>query len=313
MTALRWFLSYLLPMLILSGIAVAYYYRVQLSSDWYRTLSWPVTQINTVLQHQKLQVNVIKPALSTEMLTNKSIVVIHSNDTQSEYDSLATMSDAQESSKTKAKISVKATSDEKPLTHTTKSTEMTSPDIKDSPLITQQETKLATLPKTNDNVTSTLISKKPISVDCLVLASQSQQRVKPPVMGTMAPRLVSKPPTQFKLNKKQLILLYQARKAYWVNDLKNAKKHYMTLITQLSDNPDIHGELGNLFYREHKLELAIKHYAIAAKLLIKHRHYWKLTSIMQLVLRFNPEKVNEIMEVMHNQNKISTGNNLKGK
>ncbi len=298
MTALRWFLSYLLPLLILTGIAVAYYYRIQLSSDWYSTLSWPVTQINAALQQHKLPLNVVKPVFSTEIVTKKSIVKIRSNNMITEDDLLATASDAEVSSKTKSKVGVNTVNDESSLIQTIKSTESTSPDIKDTLPIILQEPKIPTLPKTNDNMTSKSMPKK---------------RVILPVMKTVAPRLVSKPPTQFKLNKKQLILLYQARKAYWLNDLENAKKYYMTLIKQLSDNPDIHGELGNLFYREHKLELAIKHYVIAAKLLIQHRHYWKLASIMPLVLRFNPEKVNEIMNVMHNQNKISTGNNKKGK
>ncbi|MFV2061191.1 MAG: hypothetical protein ACC653_10960, partial [Gammaproteobacteria bacterium] len=107
-----------------------------------------------------------------------------------------------------------------------------------------------------------------------------------------------------------------ARKSYWTNDFKKAKKQYLTLTTQLSDNPDIQGELGNLFYRERKLESAIKHYTIAAKLLIKHRHYWKLPQIMQIVSRFNPAKAREVMTLMHSRNTLTrnkSDNSKKGK
>jgi len=115
-------------------------------------------------------------------------------------------------------------------------------------------------------------------------------------------RPAPQPPTQFKLSKKQNSLLYQARKAFWTKDFKTAKQHYLTLIKQLPDNPEVHGELGNIFYNEQKLEKAIKHYSLAAELLIKHRHYWKLPQIMNVISRFNPDKARVIRRLMFNKN-----------
>jgi hypothetical protein len=339
MTALRWFLSYLLPMLIIASIAAGYFYREQLSSDWYRTLSWPVTQINAVLQQQKLQLNVIEPAIATELTTKKSTPVTNSSSVPSEHDTIAMTSDAQVISEIKSKMkpAINSETKDKPLMHPIESSVNTNSKTT-TPLmhrVTPQQPKMPILPKTTDNIAPKSSAHNRIATDKLALAPQTQrnsmpypqQQMTPPMLKPATPgltpqnynpihRQTPKPPTQFKLNKKQLKLLHKARKAFWTHDLKNAQNDYLALTKQLSDYPDIHGELGNLFYRQRKIESAIKHYTIAAKLLIKHRHYWKLPQIMQIIARFNPAKANEVMQLMHNRNSITTrktDNRKKGK
>jgi len=301
MTALRWFLSYLLPMLILSSITAGYFYRDQISSDWYRTLSWPVAQINAVLQQQKLQLNTVESVQAADVKSEiepklkQEIVKVKPNKVNpskvvselkflDESDTVTMTSDVQAIDNINSKSETKAT-------------------------VIEEQAKMPILPKTTEIVTSTpqLTEKMPEKLAIAPPIKQynptyPQQWMRPPAIRYAAPRVVPKPPTQFMLNEKQQKLLYQARKAYWVKDFKKAQKLYFKLVKQLPDNPDIQGELGNLFYFDRKLESAIKHYVLAAKLLIKHRHFWKLPRIMQIVSRFNPTKTAEIMALMRNRN-----------
>ncbi len=326
MTALRWFLSYLLPMLLITSIAAAYFYREKISSDWYRTLTWPVSQINAVLQKQRLALNVVNPAVSTELVSKANSKPAISTVIENTLKN-SNLSDSPAASEIKANnesdLDIKST---KPLMHPIDSPVAINSDNKAStPLmhpVAPEASAIPLLPKTTEIIKSKSMPQKMTPEQKLAMTPQHQQQftpypqqrmMPPPVMKPVTPRYyaprfnsinrtVPKPPTHFKLNKKQLKLLYKARKAFWTNDFKTAKKHYLTLSNQLSDNPDIQGELGNLYYRERKLESAIKHYSKAAKLLIKHRHYWKLPQIMRIISRFNPAKANEVMQLMHNNN-----------
>ncbi len=333
MTALRWFLSYLLPMLILAIISASYFYRDQISSNWYQTLSWPVTQINTVLQQQKLRFNFFEPtdvsslALSTtQQKLNPTINLSNLQDKPIETSNTKPNQKQQEEKQGTNKL-------EQPL-------------LQPIELITKNENTPATIPSETKTLTKTLASipkadaektapvkikpkivvaniketdKKEIEIEKLTSAPKTKetnklnqqpvvaatQNTPTPVLSKPSTKPVRRPitPTQFKLNDKQRKVLYQARKAFWNKDITLAKKHYLLLIKQLPDNPDIQGELGNLFYIERKTEKAIKHYSLAAISLIKHRHFWKLSGIMPFIARFNRTKADEIMRLMRNRNK----------
>ncbi|MFV1983791.1 MAG: tetratricopeptide repeat protein [Thiohalomonadales bacterium] len=321
MTALRWFLSYLLPILIITSIAAAYFYRDQLTNNWYHTLSWPVTQINTVLQQQKLQRNTIEPELVSKTVSepdsrkSRMTEIVTNNSNESEKRSKTADSKMTENVELKKEtIENQVIGTQHPIEYFSKNRV-----AKDS------ESKTELPPKTAKIVTPETLPEKPVVAEQLVKTPQAQQhympypqpRMIPPVMRPVAPGFrapnfnpvrwpAPQPPTQFKLSKKQNTLLYQARKAFWTKDIKTAKQHYLTLIKQLPDNPEVHGELGNIFYTEQKIEKAIKHYSLAAELLIKHRHYWKLPQIMNIILRFNPDKAREIKRLMFNKNNITT-------
>lgn len=295
MTAIRWFLSYLLPILLISSVAAGYFYRDQLSSDWYHTLSWPVTQINAVLEKQKMRLNIVDSSI---MPTTSAITT-----SKTTKDSSTSKNQAENLILPKSATERTAIT---PLMH---------------PIIKENQKELI-LPKS--------LPQKTVPAEKLAVAPRTphyfmpypQQRMMPPVRQAPAAeynnpafhrrnfnfknRPAPKPPTKFKLTKKQQKLLYQARKAYWKKDIKNAKKHYLALTKILPNNPDVQGELGNLFYLDRKLESAIKHYALAAKLLVKHRHYWKLPQIMQIISRFNPAKAAEIAQLLHNNSKTTT-------
>ncbi len=330
MTALRWFLSYLIPMLILAVISASYFYRDQISSNWYHTLSWPVAQINAVLQQQKLRFNfsestdVSSLALSTtQQKLNPTINLSSLQDNSSQP------SDTKPNQKQQGKqdadtleqpllqpIELIAKNENPPTTipSETKTLTKTLASIpkadaeKTAPVKIKPKTVVANIKETDKKEIEKL-TNAPKTKETDKLNQQpviaATQNTPAPVLSKPSTNPVRRPitPTQFKLNNKQRKILYQARNAFWDKDLTLAKKHYLLLIKQLPDNPDIQGELGNIFYIERKTEKAIKHYSLAATSLIKQQHFWKLSGIMPFITRFNQTKADEIMRLMHNSNK----------
>jgi len=60
-------------------------------------------------------------------------------------------------------------------------------------------------------------------------------------------------------------LLAAAREAYWLRDYATAEEKYLAMIKLDPDNPDGHGELGNMYFSEGKWDLAAAAYFEAGK------------------------------------------------
>jgi len=54
--------------------------------------------------------------------------------------------------------------------------------------------------------------------------------------------------------------LAAAREAYWLRDYEGAENHYQLLIQLEPDNPDWHGELGNMYFAQGQWEQAAAEY-----------------------------------------------------
>lgn len=67
----------------------------------------------------------------------------------------------------------------------------------------------------------------------------------------------------------QLDLIQKARKAYWNDQLQQARDYYQQYIQRFPENPDGYGELGNLLSTLGELDLAASHYQKAAELMKK--------------------------------------------
>jgi len=62
-------------------------------------------------------------------------------------------------------------------------------------------------------------------------------------------------------------LLQQARRAYWSGDEVRAISLYQAVIEQYPANPQPHGELANIYFKQGVLDLAVAHYQQALDLL----------------------------------------------
>ena len=59
--------------------------------------------------------------------------------------------------------------------------------------------------------------------------------------------------------------LAAAREAYWLRDYATAEEKYLAMIKLDPDNPDGHGELGNMYFSQGKWDLAAAAYFEAGK------------------------------------------------
>ena len=83
-----------------------------------------------------------------------------------------------------------------------------------------------------------------------------------------------------------------ARSAFWNRDLAVAELKYQTLSVKLPDNPDVMGELGNVFYVQGKHKQTLAAYYRAAELLIEKGRSNRVNIILDLIYKLEPEKAN---------------------
>ena len=85
-----------------------------------------------------------------------------------------------------------------------------------------------------------------------------------------------------------------ARTAFWNRDLAVAELKYHSLSAKLPDNPDVMGELGNVFYVQGKHKQTIEAYYRAAELLIDEGRSSRVNIILDLIYELEPEKANTL-------------------
>ncbi len=76
-----------------------------------------------------------------------------------------------------------------------------------------------------------------------------------------------------------------ARQAYWQGRLDEAERLYQTLARQYPDNPDLVGELGNVYWQQGKQEAAFAVYFEAASRLYRQQQQqkaWDLLTFLNL-------------------------------
>jgi hypothetical protein len=85
-----------------------------------------------------------------------------------------------------------------------------------------------------------------------------------------------------------------ARTAFWNRDLTVAELKYHALSAKLPDNPDVMGELGNVFYVQGKHKQTVAAYYRAAELLIEKGRSSRVVIILDLIDKLEPEKANTL-------------------
>lgn len=84
--------------------------------------------------------------------------------------------------------------------------------------------------------------------------------------------------------------LIQAREAFWHRDLGKAEKLYADLTVKQSDNPDIWGELGNVYLAQNKVKEAADAYYKAAEILIEEGRLRQVGQLMGVIQMAEPAK-----------------------
>jgi tetratricopeptide (TPR) repeat protein len=91
--------------------------------------------------------------------------------------------------------------------------------------------------------------------------------------------------------------LIEARNAFWARDMDKAIEVYNSLASTQPDNPDLWGELGNVYMAANKPEGAVEAYARAAEILIEKGNLQQIGKLIQIIGRFDQDKA----RVLHEQ------------
>lgn len=94
--------------------------------------------------------------------------------------------------------------------------------------------------------------------------------------------------------------LIMAREAFWHRDLIRAETLYTELAQRQSDNPDLWGELGNVYLAQNKITDAADAYYNAAEILIDEGRIRQIGRLMAVIQVGNPEKARGLDEKMRN-------------
>ncbi|MCW9047579.1 MAG: hypothetical protein OQK46_05815 [Gammaproteobacteria bacterium] len=89
-------------------------------------------------------------------------------------------------------------------------------------------------------------------------------------------------------------LIFKARLAYWNGDLKTAESTYIKLTEMLSDDPNVYGELGNLYYMQSKWKLASDAYYHAALKLSKTKNAYQAQHLLRIIRGLDTETADKL-------------------
>ncbi len=100
-------------------------------------------------------------------------------------------------------------------------------------------------------------------------------------------------------------LIESARRLVMKGDFDAAKKAYAEAIRQFPDNPEPHGQLGNLYIRLGSMELAADAYYRAALLLHQSGGGEGLQSLLRTLTRIAPEKAQQLQQQIAGQRRMA--------
>jgi tetratricopeptide (TPR) repeat protein len=89
-------------------------------------------------------------------------------------------------------------------------------------------------------------------------------------------------------------MLADARQAYWLQDYAGAEKHYRALAALQPDNPEPHGELGNLYYSQGKWKEAGAAYYEAALRLLRAGNRTQAMRLYRVIMGLDPESAEKL-------------------
>jgi hypothetical protein len=94
--------------------------------------------------------------------------------------------------------------------------------------------------------------------------------------------------------KREQELLNQARQAYWQRHYDDAVVAYKKLLRMNPENPDLYGELGNLYYTMGAWELAGEAYYQASQRLLKTGQTAQLGYLLRVIKGLNPDLADKL-------------------
>lgn len=124
-----------------------------------------------------------------------------------------------------------------------------------------------------------------------------------PAYGTPSHALVPQQPASSMPDRQpqpELTVLETARMAFYQGDLTTAEQHYLQALAQ-SNDPDVQGELGNVYFAQQNLNKAVEHYAAAVDGLGKQGRFLQAQYVLGFVMQVSPEKGQQLLDGLRGQ------------
>lgn len=86
----------------------------------------------------------------------------------------------------------------------------------------------------------------------------------------------------------------EARQSYWSGDIRNAEAQFLALITDHAGEPDLKGELGNLYFTQGRYEDSAMYFHLAGKQLLDRGETAQVMSIIGVLQSIAPDKANDL-------------------
>ncbi|MGA7802885.1 MAG: hypothetical protein WCC36_18960, partial [Gammaproteobacteria bacterium] len=96
------------------------------------------------------------------------------------------------------------------------------------------------------------------------------------------------------LTVQQRQLLARARGAFWQQDSEAALRNYCQLIGERPDDPDLHGEFGNVLFAVKRLQPAMEQYELAARGLLREHRYAEFDRLARILVSVDPESARQL-------------------
>jgi len=94
--------------------------------------------------------------------------------------------------------------------------------------------------------------------------------------------------------------LTEARRAYWQGDLTGAETLYLALARDAPKNPDVNGELGNIYFAQRRFDKAADAYFVTGKLLMENGNPQQVGQIIGVLQSIAPQKAATLREMATN-------------
>ncbi|MCG6934692.1 MAG: hypothetical protein LJE73_02205 [Proteobacteria bacterium] len=292
MYAIRTLLSYSLVIIIVAAVVLAFYYRDQLMPEvdaiYEDVESWvndrqPASTTIAETQTAETAVENVQPEVeTTETPMEQGETVVESTETVVSGPGEAAV-EAPGEMTTGARM--------EPEVETTDLAEIPSEVATEAPASPEQQAGVTTPPPA---ATASSDMMAAASLPGPTSDSQSQQVIDQPGVG-------DKTDVQDK-GRLEHELIRQARQAFWNRQYGEAEAAYKDLIEISPENPDLYGELGNLYYSMGKWELAGTAYYAASTRLLKSGQTGQLGYLVRVLKGLDPDLAEKLEQDMKQTN-----------
>jgi len=168
-------------------------------------------------------------------------------------------------------------------------------------VVAEPEQPVEAITEQTAEATEAPVEQAEVAVSAPVQAEVEDPEVAPASAQASGTATTSETADTHTLAASQQDLLIQAREAFWRRDVAKAEELYSKLAEAQPGNPDLWGELGNLYFSQNKIKEASDAYYKAAEILIEEGHIRQVENLIGIIGNVDQEKARELFERMQSK------------